>query len=375
MSRGRLLRRADDLYHSIVPRLAKRYVVNTENAFFEFFETQLGSERGELDLASDCPVELLVGTSTGVWHVLGGRAVHLVRGSCNGLTKLGDAWIASQRTGMYARLVRFTLGGGGVELVKLGLSHGVHQIDGAEGLLYVTDSFSNRLLVFNGRERVAHAFPNGRAWRGQASRNYCHFNSVYVGGDRVYLLAHNAAGAHSARSQVFVLTIGELRRSRVVELPTSGAHNVAVIGGKFLYCDSTTGSLVEDGRRLLRRRGWMTRGLAVTKEHIVVGGSAFEERAARFATDGMLWITARDGRPVAELGLPGVGQVLEVRAAEGDLAMSQNYDGSRPHSFVGGAAGRHNPRDLRRPGTHGGIHLHRFHSSAKLEEKAGNDGS
>ena len=148
----------------------------------------------------------------------------------------------------------------------------------------------------------------------EKNRSGNHFNSVHRLKDRLYVVAHN----YDRPSEVWVLTWPGLE---VVEQKTTGAgwaHNIWIGEHGMVICDSRNGSLHEviSGQTLWRsdRQPVMTRGLAVSPDYIFVGCSLHNPRKERFWKDGGIWVLDRhDLRTLADIPLPGVGDVHEIR--------------------------------------------------------------
>ena len=191
-----------------------------------------------------------------------------------------------------------------------------HQIECVDELVLATNTGRNCLTVFGADGALRrHVRLNDVLWdRLDDGATGNHFNSVHRHGDRVYVVAHN----HERPSAVHELTWPALQPVCVHESRASWAHNVWIGEHGIVVCDSKDGSLlaVEQGRTLWRpnETDVITRGLAVTPEHIYVGRSGHGTRGERVRNDGGLWMVERKTmRTVASFLFRGSGCVNDLR--------------------------------------------------------------
>lgn len=191
-----------------------------------------------------------------------------------------------------------------------------HQIECVDDLVLVANTGKNCLTVLRADASVIrHARLNDVLWdRLEDGGTGNHFNSVHRHGDRVYVVSHN----HERLSAVHELTWPALEPVRVHESRASWAHNVWIGEHGMVVCDSKDGSLlaVEQGRTLWRpnEANVITRGLAVTPEHIYVGRSSYGTRGERVRNDGGVWMVERKTlRTVASFLFRGSGCVNDLR--------------------------------------------------------------
>lgn len=202
----------------------------------------------------------------------------------------------------------------------------IHQIAAANGGVYYANTHRNCVVY-----QAADGAQQRHHFDGQ-QHNANHVNSVFVAGNIVYAMLHNKANL----SEVAVLRHEPARGFkplRRVRLPHSGCHNVCVDGQRLYYNASGYGHFVAlnlaSGRpeTELRFKGH-TKGLSVTREHIVFGYSDFAVRAARQQSRGHLAVLDRESLGlvatidlnVAELPQPA-GNVNEIRClSEPDAA-------------------------------------------------------
>jgi hypothetical protein len=271
------------------------------------------------------PAPFLAGTQSGLLYVEAGRAWRLHGGSVYGLASNRDPrrWYVFQRVPeSFGRLLKVDLKDGTARTLAGFLSTGVHQVDVVDGRLIVMDTYNNGIVHYSDRgRRVWAVYPSGPVTDGRASPNYRHFNSLFAAPDAVYVVAHNQSARTGMNSEIFVLD-RSWRPLRVIPTESGSAHNVAEIDGVLWHCDSRGGSLVAGREAVFQEPGLFTRGLAVNRTHVLVGGSQITEREHRGRTDGEVIVLDRTFEPLGRLRFPGSGGIQEIRFLEGDLAMS-----------------------------------------------------
>jgi hypothetical protein len=94
-----------------------------------------------------------------------------------------------------------------------------------------------------------------------------------------------------------------------------------------MYCDSQAGTLVWNEPVL--HVDCFTRGLALTDGLVLVGGSEFAIRESRKNNTGYVFaLDLRDWSFVAQLTLPAIGSVLELRSIEAtDYGVTRDVGG------------------------------------------------
>jgi hypothetical protein len=271
---------------------------------------------------------LLFSARRGLYLVENARVRRLLRGRYFGLTRREERWFVFQCVHpLFGQLLSFELSNGrlrDLHVEILHLSPGVHQVDFLGDALLVTDTETNCLRLFE-RHRSAWrlgrtVYPRGRLHAGSKSSNYLHLNSVIADGTSVLALCHNHTHRTGRPSEILLLD-AELACTSSRAIDASCAHNIAAFDGSIAFCDSMRGDIVLGDRRIAL--GPFTRGLAVGREQVVVGGSEFASRVMRADTAGFLYVLDRQGVPQGTTHMPEVGGVYDIRLiAEPDLAMS-----------------------------------------------------
>jgi len=143
-----------------------------------------------------------------------------------------------------------------------------------------------------------------------------HLNSVSYYDSVVYAVAHN----FERGSRVFAFSWPDFTVLKSWNFSVGGMHNVAIVDGRLLVCDSLNGSLVAGltGETLWSNGATgMTRGLAASEEHLFVGWSSFADRDNRANSSGGIWILERATLQAIEcVDLPNLGGVNEIRIVD-----------------------------------------------------------
>jgi hypothetical protein len=191
-----------------------------------------------------------------------------------------------------------------------------HQVEWVDENILAANTGRNCVSVFSGNGNFSRdVYLNSiRKDDKEKNRKGNHFNSVHRDGNRIYVCAHN----YERPSEVWELSWPELE---VVDTHVSSAgwaHNIWIGEMGMVICDSKNGCLqeVKSGKTIWKsdEQPVMTRGLAISKDHIFVGRSFHNPRLERFWQDGGFWILDRHTLQVIEkIVLPGVGDIHEIR--------------------------------------------------------------
>lgn len=314
----KVIRRQRKLWKTELPGQLQAYLpVNAVNQCVGTYDTKVMGD-----------VELLVSTKKGFFLLSGGEIRLLLDGQFFGISMLDDRWYLFQRLSRWSgRVVSFCLGPGGMldaRQVIRGLSPGCHQIDFLDRSLYVTDTYNNRLAIYQQRRQrwglVGEHFPGGELLEGRDSANYAHMNSIWRSGDDIWLMFHNETKKTGNHSELVRLN-AEHRIAERIQTKASNSHNVCILDGEFLYCDSLAGSLVH-GSEAVYRSDLFTRGLAVTEDRVFVGESQYGAREIRDQLGGSVAVLDRRFGLLHTIATPGMVQDLRV-VNQPDLCMSR----------------------------------------------------
>jgi hypothetical protein len=141
-----------------------------------------------------------------------------------------------------------------------------------------------------------------------------HFNSVFIKNDRLYVLAHG----FEKQSYVLEYTFPgcELVRRQDASQKT-GMHNIWVDDdGRMISCNSPSGELVDikSDEVIWRGAAVHSRGLAVSRDHIILGDSEIGKRENRVYSQTGLWlIDRRSMKTLDYIPLGPYGVVFDIR--------------------------------------------------------------
>ncbi len=142
-----------------------------------------------------------------------------------------------------------------------------------------------------------------------------HLNSVFFHDDQLFVVAHG----HNKGSKLAIFSYPNLDLISVSSLgQRTGLHNIWITSeGQRISCHSETGSLIDiDSEEPLWESGSpvYTRGLAATREYVLVGESQKTGRDLRRGSLSAVWILDRNNwRAIDYLCLGPYGAVNEVR--------------------------------------------------------------
>ena len=187
----------------------------------------------------------------------------------------------------------------------------MHEIKWHRNHLWVTCSFDNMIAVRTPDGAWQQWYPLGEPTTAQRDLN--HFNSLYLRGRQLWLLAHNRGPSH-------ILHFDLASRRLLGRSPLGQqAHNLWRSGGRWHTCSSAESALLAaDGWRL--PTGGFPRGIARLPQGWALGLSELAERDRRDYTDGQLVLFDRHWRERRRHRLAGEGLVLDVLPVYGVFA-------------------------------------------------------
>jgi len=210
----------------------------------------------------------IIGTSAGLFILHNNVVSRLHIGATYGLTRSNNNWYAFQAIGRYGRLISFRLDKNNtgytcedVNYIRIGLSGGIHQIDYYDGILYVTDTYNNRIILMDGK-KSKYFYPNGRLRSGRLSENYNHFNSIFFSGDTLFMIAHNETSKTKRTSEIFVFdksNNNSFKLNRIIPTKSKDAHNIILFKNKLMYCNTMDGSLINGEDLFSQNTDYLTR--------------------------------------------------------------------------------------------------------------------
>ena len=201
------------------------------------------------------------------------------------------------------------------EVIVRGIDNGCHQIDMIDGRLYVTDTYNQRVLRMTcegGEVESLYPLPLPDP---VTNDGYAHVNSVLAMGDAFYLLKHNNGALRGIDSEIAVFD-RQWKLVDTVALEGRACHNLAMLeDGSLISCGSLTGELIIPGRPSIKVCDRMTRGLSISADQVVVGGSALLARDMRDQSQGEVYFLDRAFVQTGSAFIPG--PVMEIRRIDG----------------------------------------------------------
>ena len=220
-----------------------------------------------------------------------------------GITKFSGTFFAFHKTGMHGNIISFRIESNkaiDVKLIIKGLSRGIHQIDFIGQDLYVTNTYDNSILIYSNlvskhnlhwRDYNKIIYPNGKLQNGRKSSNYNHFNSLFKYKNKIFLIAHNETKKTNRPSEIFSLNSFTLNTLDRKKINGSNCHNIYIDNENKMFCKSHEGTLNINGKDVILHKNIFTRGLSVSDEYIILGGSDIQpDRLKREETNGYIYI-------------------------------------------------------------------------------------
>ena len=314
------------LYAAIVGKFAKKYVIENENIVFNAIIKSVRKDLSEFQFDFFLEEDFIIGTSSGLWYLKGNTLYQITYASSYGITREAERWYANQNTGQFSRILSFNIDTESEkpqitnpDYFSLGLPRNVHQIDMYDNIVYVIDTINNRIITVDRRGKKKHYFPNKSIKKG---KNNNHFNSIFITGKQIYVCAHNGSLKPKHYSEIYVLNKNTMKTEEIIQTGAGNAHNIIVKNEKIIYCDSMAGRLFCDNKAVFEDSGYFMRGLAMTGNYVLIGGSQFARREERASTDGVIFVLDKNFKPMKTFKLKNIGQVYEIRGVNGDYGLS-----------------------------------------------------
>lgn len=258
----------------------------------------------------------LVSSSRGLYAVDTGGYKPILHGWYFGLARDADHLFIFQNCGMWersaplGRIVRFEIKDrslGSADVLVKDLDTQCHQIRLVDDALCVVDTANQRIRRFTkSGDPIDVIQPFAADGPDTDTSRYRHINSIAKIGDRIAVMCHNGASDVDRKSAIAWLD-NDWRLLSEDEIDGHHCHDFAVDeDGSVWSCASREGAIVSnDGRRIEIASGRMTRGLALSAKHIVVGMVPLAPRSERRNTSGDICILDRPTGQVVTTWIPG----------------------------------------------------------------------
>lgn len=285
-------------------------------------------------------LRLVIGTKRGLFEIRKGTLTRIYAGVIYGVTFDGSRVLFYEQGENIGRILSLQINANAsVLLTKFtefagDLPKGGHQIDYYDGTLFFMNTYNNSIVSMDANgANISENFPNGPLEAGRESSNYNHFNSINLTDNGYVVFAHNETAKTNKESEIWFLN-DDFRVSEVRNASVSSGHNITILDGRPLYCGSLNGTLVWNEQTVFDAETF-TRGLSLSEDYVIVGGSDYGERHARGSLGGSLFLLRRPSfELVYKMRIPGM--VQEIRRLDGpDFAMMSYSECVRPHNAAG----------------------------------------
>lgn len=143
-----------------------------------------------------------------------------------------------------------------------------------------------------------------------------HFNSIFITQNKMYVVGHN----WDRPSKVVELEKISSNKTKIINIYSKPnihwAHNVWVTDDMIIVCNSMDGELVDikTGNILWKGKS-IVRGLAATKDYILIGNSAADgsRRARKYSNSSIYVVDRHTMKTLEQISLPKSGCINEVR--------------------------------------------------------------
>ena len=189
----------------------------------------------------------------------------------------------------------------------------MHEIKWYRRHLWVTCSYDNMLAIRTPAGHWQQWYPLGEPTT--ELRDINHFNSLYLQGNHLWLLAHN-------RGPSEILQFDITSRTLLQRLPMGRqAHNLWRTSNQWHTCSSADGGITNQTGRFIATGGF-PRGIAQLKHGWAVGVSQLAERDRRDLSQGQIVIFDHQWQESSRHILNGEGLILDIQPYRQGLAAS-----------------------------------------------------
>jgi hypothetical protein len=271
----------------------------------------------------------VVATTKGLYLIDNDSIYLLISGNGYGLTKNDTQLYYYQNFGFKGRVITLELDSSGnilpkAKVLNVDLPKGCHQMDLINNRLLITDTYNNRIIDCDLSSNNQHEYyPLGKLTNGRNSENYGHINSLYHSkpDNGFYLFCHNETLKTGRKSSILFVDETFTPQHQITTEAVNG-HNICQYDGSLWYCDSENKTLVR-GKEVVHHTEHYSRGLSISDEFILIGGSEYKPRKERSKSLGSIDVIDRNFNPYHRFDFPG--PVQEIRKLDGtDYGLSES---------------------------------------------------
>ena len=272
----------------------------------------------------------LVSTQNGLYLLKNNKLYFLISGEYYGISIYQNSLFVYEKLINHGRILKIYFRNDfnletNAEILLDKVPHGCHQIDILDHFLYITDTYNNGIIKYDiNSEKFEEYYPLGKLKIGRSSINYGHINSIYFFNENAFLIAHNETLKTKRKSDIIVTDMN-FNIIKTIRTDSSNAHNIIVTESNMLHCDSIGLSLKDNGVPVFKDE-LLTRGLSMSEDLIVIGGSGITKRILRPFAKGKLYFINRNYKLLNSVIFPA--SVTEIRRIDKiDYSLS-NYASS-----------------------------------------------
>ena len=318
---------------SLVQTLMKK-VVGIKRAFFDFLNyyilpVKVSLDQMEIDLPQTIDGRYVVASKSGLFLLKRDNLYRIREGDFYGVTIQDNSLLVFERIGNRGRIISLEQDVSGRvkergKVILRGLSHGCHQIDMIDDQLYITDTYNNRILeVELVNKSIRSFYPLGTLSNGRKSTNYGHINSIIRHNAQYYIYCHNETTKTERKSQI-IITKNLETPEKILDLEDENGHNVVVFRECIYHCDSMNSKLRVNNEVVFECEKF-TRGLSISEDSILLGGSDYANREDRSKSAGSIYILSIDHKLIDQFWFPGMVQEIR-RLDKPDYSLTKYAD-------------------------------------------------
>jgi len=172
-----------------------------------------------------------------------------------------------------------------------------HQVTIFDDKIYAVDALQNRVRVFDlasGDELFYYSIPNNHPMVCKYGSDN-HFNSVFVTGESVIVVAHNST-VHKNNNGLIIKFDKESKEvANFIELGRQSHGYIILPDSRYIICSSEEHSIYINNDMIGLGEGLYPRGLGYCEDYIFVGSATVSSREMRRNTQGVITILKRNG--------------------------------------------------------------------------------
>jgi len=248
-----------------------------------------------------------ISSPKGLFLIKNNKLIQLLKGNYFGITlRKNNVYVYNQKRG-FGRLIKLYCKD--IENIKIKieityLPYGCHQIDIVDDDILITNTYHNEIIFYNlEKERITKKqIINGELNNKRKSLNYAHCNSIFSKDNSIYFMFHNETTKTNKSSQIAKYS-KDFKSIEIFEIKAGNAHNIYIKDNEFLFCNSNNNSLMIKNKEPFKC-DYFTRGLSISDDIILVGGSEISSREKRKYSSGKVFVLNNQYKKLGEFQVP-----------------------------------------------------------------------